>query len=249
MIDISGQVQTSTDIPVEQEEENFFSDEFEDSHTEPPQDFLEDNESITEEYIEEETSIDDKTPVNPNWVDDEDATFFEEQEVQEPVEMSSPEEEEPLEEEFDETTQDVPEMVAASDEEEELETFPMPETPDPTPVDITNFANSEKSNLEEGELLYDVTVARIDSKDLREAFKYVLLDEKLKLNHHEYLKKIKDGKVTIPDLNPIKAKRIVEQLQYTDLDIKWRQKRVIMEVVEPEMLDEEDTEVPEDVGL
>ncbi len=118
--------------------------------------------------------------------------------------------------------------------DEDLGQFSMPATPDTTPVDISEFANSEQSNIEEGELLYDIKVSRIDSKDLRDEVKFVLMDEKLKLNHGELLKKIKTGKLLIPDLNPIKAKRIVEQLQYSDLDIKWKQKRVIIETVEAE---------------
>ena len=126
------------------------------------------------------------------------------------------------------------------DYEEEIETFPLASQPDPNPVDITEFANSEESSLEDGDLLYDLIIGRLDSKDLKDSLKYVLMDEKLKLNHLSYLKKIKGGKLLIPDLNPIKAKRIVEQLQYLDLDIKWKQKRVIMEAVEPELDDEGD---------
>lgn len=118
-------------------------------------------------------------------------------------------------------------------EPEHLEEFPMPAEPDPNPVDVTDFANSEESNLEGGEILYDLKLSRIDSKEQKEAVKYTLMDGKLKLDHKELMKNIKGGELTVPDLNPIKAKRIVEQLQYTDLDIQWRQKRVIMEVVEP----------------
>lgn len=100
---------------------------------------------------------------------------------------------------------------------------------DTKPVDITDFANSEESSLDGGEFRYTIKVSRIDSKDLRDSLKYVLMDEKLKLNHNEYLKNIVDGSVTIPDLHPIKAKRIVEQLQFFDLDVQWEQKRVIIE--------------------
>ncbi len=161
---------------------------------------------------------------------------------------------EPIDDSFEESIDDSIEgsedevsdtgLVAADEEPEELETFPMPNGPDSNPVDITDYANSEVSNLEDGEFLYDITISRLDSKDLREALKYVLIDEKLKLNHHEYLKKIKDGKVLIEDLNPIKAKRIVEQLQYYSVTISWRQKRVVMEMVEPEV-DEETGDVDE----
>ena len=104
-----------------------------------------------------------------------------------------------------------------------------PSQPNLDPVDITEFANSGQSNMDEGEYLYDLTIDRLDSKDLKEVFREVLTDKKLKINDHEFLKKIKNGRVCIPNLNPVKAKRIVEQLQFYDLNIHWKQKRVVME--------------------
>lgn len=164
----------------------------------------------------------------------EEENSFEESEedpIEEPVEESQPEAHfEPA----DEVPQD----------------FSMATEPDTEPVDITEFANSEVSSLEDGEFLYNLSISRLDSKDLKEALKYVLLDDKLKINHHEYMKKIKDGKVVIPNLNPIKAKRIVEQLQYYDVDIKWIQKRVVMETIEPEEIeDDESMEAGEDANI
>ena len=88
------------------------------------------------------------------------------------------------------------ESISSSDENESnvyedevVETFPMASEPDPNPVDITSYANSETSNLEDGEILYDIKVSRLDSKDLKDALKYVLIDEKLKLNYHEFFEK------------------------------------------------------------
>lgn len=146
----------------------------------------------------------------------------------------------------------IPDSHSSEDYEEgesEVSAFAMPSEPDTTPVDITNYANSEASSLEEGELLYDLYLGRIDSKELRETLKYVLMDEKLQLNYHEYLRKIKDGKVSIENLNPIKTKRIVEQLQYCDIDISWVQKRIVMESVEPEMDEESPSEVGDDANI
>ncbi len=111
----------------------------------------------------------------------------------------------------------------------DTDTVSVTSRPNSKPLDVTEFADSERSNLDEGEYLYDLTIDRLDSKDLREALKYVLMDEKLKINEHGFLKKIKNGCVCIPNLNPVKAKIIVEQLQYYDLNIHWKQKRVVME--------------------
>lgn len=146
------------------------------------------------------------------------------------------------------SAEDTSDHISAVQDDEELESFPMASAADPDPVDISDYANSEASSLEDGEFLYDITISRLDSKDLKDALKYVLLDEKLKINHHEYLKKIRDGQVTIPDLNPIKAKRIVEQLQYQELGITWRQKRVVMEVVEPDADGDYDDDTAEDLN-
>lgn len=122
---------------------------------------------------------------------------------------------------------------------DESQEFEMAASPDTEPVDITEFANSESSNLDGGEYLYDLSVGRLDSRELREEFKYILMDEKLKLNFHEYMRKIHNGEVVISNLNPIKAKRIVEQLQYLDVSIKWEQKPVVMQEAFAES-DEED---------
>lgn len=113
------------------------------------------------------------------------------------------------------------------------------ESPDSNPVDVTSFANSEASNLDGGEYLYDVRVTRLDSKELKEEFKYILMDEKLKISPSDYLGAIKNGEVTIFDLNPIKAKRIVEQLQFLDVGIHWTQKRVVMQEDQGEEIDSE----------
>ena len=167
----------------------------------------------------------------------------EESDSEENADLPDPPEDESYTEEDDEPVEDsIHQTDFADDQEEEVEVFAMPSEPDPAPVDVTNYANSETSSLEDGEFLYDVWISRIDSKDLKDALKYVLIDEKLKLNHHEYMKAIKDGEVMIPNLNPIKAKRIVEQLQYFSLDISWKQKRVVMEMIDPDIAEEEPTE-------
>ncbi|MCB0377352.1 MAG: hypothetical protein KDD33_02580 [Bdellovibrionales bacterium] len=101
------------------------------------------------------------------------------------------------------------------------------------PIDVSEFGNSEESLLEDGEIVYNLTISGIDSKDLRNSLKYVLMDEKLQLNYHEYINKIKNGEVTIPNLHPIKAKRIVEQLQFMDVSLRWKQRSIIIEESEP----------------
>jgi hypothetical protein len=136
---------------------------------------------------------------------------------------------------------DIPSTFSNIQEEDEA-AVEMLEEADEEPVNITQFANSEDSNLEEGEYLYDIKISRIDSKELRDELKAVLQDEKLKLNFHEYIRKIKDGKVTIANLNPIKAKRIIEQLQYLDLQLHWSQKRVVMQKEVKSSLNEEEGE-------
>jgi hypothetical protein len=107
--------------------------------------------------------------------------------------------------------------------------FAMSSRPDTQPVDVTDYANSDESSLEGGEYLYTLTVSGLDSKELRDTLKAVLMDDKLKLNYLGIMKQVQQGMVSIPDLNPVKAKRIVEQLQFFDLDVRWRQRRVTME--------------------
>ena len=276
MIDISGKIQTATDVPhpfdgdessdfedesvIEEPQEDNFNEGFDESDElvasgvdeensieEPEGDFFEETEQHDDAdesgFQTDDHDSGDFEPVDDFSEDQDDMTSVEsmEESFEEPMDnpIEDPVEEEPPQAQFD----------SPVEEDEEIETFEMPSAPDPDPVDITDFANSEDSNMDQGDLVYDITVSRLDSKDQKDSLKYVLLDEKLKINHHEFLKKIKGGKVVIPDLNPIKAKRIVEQLQFLDLDIKWRQKRVIIETVEPEIEDEESGEIIEDAEL
>ena len=116
---------------------------------------------------------------------------------------------------------------------------------DTSAVDITEFANSEASNLDEGELVYNLDIRGIDSKDLREAVKLTLLDPKLALDPVDTMRTLKNGRLMIAEVSPLKAKRLVEQLQFLDLDILWRQKRVIIEDGAPEFEDGADEPVEE----
>ena len=118
--------------------------------------------------------------------------------------------------------------------------------PDNQPVDITDFANSEESLLEEGQYLYDLTIDRIDSKELRETVKYVLGDDKLKLDLNEVMSHLKNGCLLVQDLHPLKAKRIIEQLQYFDFDISWKQRLVVLE---DEMVEMPEMDAEADVDL
>jgi len=127
---------------------------------------------------------------------------------------------------------EVDEALGSNEEQQEVsddEDLGIASAPDKKPLDLTEFANSEASSLESGEFLYQLTISGLDSKDLRDVLKGVLMDEKLKLNYNGILKQISQGRVKIVGLNPVKAKRIVEQLQYFDLKVKWRQSRVTVE--------------------
>lgn len=124
------------------------------------------------------------------------------------------------------------EVFAGSGEQQDVsdeENLGIALAPDKKPLDVTDFANSEVSSLEGGEFLYELRISGLDSKDLRDTLKAVLMDEKLKLNYSGIMKQISQGQVRIEGLNPVKAKRIVEQLQYFDLKMKWRQSRVTVE--------------------
>ena len=87
-------------------------------------------------------------------------------------------------------------------EKENAENLSSASRPNSNPLDVTEFANSELSNMDDGEYLYDLTISHMDSKDLREAFKEILMDKKLKINHNDFLKKIKNGQVCIPKSQP-----------------------------------------------
>jgi|GEM_PF-6671529 len=95
------------------------------------------------------------------------------------------------------------------------------------PLDITEFANSQRSTRQ-GEYLYDLSISSIDDRELRENVHGILAEPRLRLSHKELMATLDQGHLIIRDLSPVKAKRIVEQLQFLDVQVFWEQRPVNM---------------------
>lgn len=264
MVDYSGQVQVGGEVnDVEEpavdsvEEISVLSEDIVDEHNLLSEPLVEENHFVEDSVVSDSVADEDfAAAMQSDFIDDESVAgeAEEEQESDDIVvqgAFESSEEDEfvyDLSAEADEEPLDDSVESEVFSEESNLE--PEVLSVDSEPVDITAYANSEESNLDQGELSYDIHIRGLDSKELKEALKYVLLDEKLKLNHNEHLQNIHQGSVSIPALNPIKAKRIVEQLQYYDLDVRWVQKRVIMEAYDEADIEGDDyEEVIDDVNV
>jgi hypothetical protein len=129
-----------------------------------------------------------------------------------------------------------PTIVATPWDRPGVEMSPEPEEPpmepfqDETLQEIQAYAGSEKSDLKEGFLFYDVTVMNLDTQELKDEVMEVLKDKKFNID----LKKInfKLPTLTIQDLNAVKASVLVTRLKHLPVDIEWVQKSVIEDKVE-----------------
>jgi hypothetical protein len=95
-----------------------------------------------------------------------------------------------------------------------------PEAPSDPFAEIQNFANSD---LPTSPLSYTLIVEGIDRGELRKEFSEIIRDEKFKLDVHEVLKKIKNGRIELEGLNAVKASVLVLRLRALPLQISWRQ--------------------------
>jgi hypothetical protein len=86
--------------------------------------------------------------------------------------------------------------------------------------EVIEFANSDSPS---NPISYNLIIEGIDSAELKEKLKEALLDQKLKLNTELLLNSIKNGKLEIKNLNPIKTSLIVQRLGGEKLKLTWDQ--------------------------
>ncbi|MGE3973669.1 MAG: hypothetical protein AB7F59_03995 [Bdellovibrionales bacterium] len=95
---------------------------------------------------------------------------------------------------------------------------------EPNIEEIADFGNDISSNAADGFLYYDLKVAGIDSKEVRQSVLNALLDKKLGWSQATLEKKIENGTLSFSGLNPMKASQIVKKLRFLDVQITWTQK-------------------------
>ncbi|MBC7459025.1 MAG: hypothetical protein H7235_12140 [Bdellovibrionaceae bacterium] len=86
--------------------------------------------------------------------------------------------------------------------------------------EITDYGNQEEliSNIS-----YDVSIKGLDTKEVMLTFKDAIEDSKFAWLTQDILSQIKNGEVTLKNLNPIQAFVLATRIQFLDLDIEWKQ--------------------------
>ena len=93
------------------------------------------------------------------------------------------------------------------------------------PAIENEFATGEFVSVETspGPLMYQVIIEEIDTKNLRTEVKLALSDPKFMWNVSELMDSIKNGKIAISDLNPVKASMVVQKLREVPVKVSWSQ--------------------------
>lgn len=117
-----------------------------------------------------------------------------------------------------------------------------PPIPGADPVGIEAYDKSDSSHHPQG-LFYDVIVENLDTVDLKLSFFKILEQRRFGLNVEGIKKELKDGEVTLKQLNPVVASVLLSQLRDLDIQISWRQSLAVLQESQSTM-----TEVEESTG-
>ncbi len=90
-------------------------------------------------------------------------------------------------------------------------------------AEVVDFANSEKSNPNQGELFYSLVIQGVDSAKIREELRVALEDKAFLWDVDEIFSSMKDGVLRIEKTNPVKASILVERLKAIDVQVQWKQ--------------------------
>lgn len=86
--------------------------------------------------------------------------------------------------------------------------------------EVERFANSDESV---GALTYSVIIEDINTKELRQELLRALDDAKFQWDARELVKEVKDGRLLLDRLNPVKASILVQRVKGLKIKIRWRQ--------------------------
>lgn len=86
--------------------------------------------------------------------------------------------------------------------------------------EITDYGNQEEVI---SSISYDVLIKGLDTKEVMITFKDAIEDSKFAWLTQDILGQIKNGEVTLRNLNPIQAFVLASRIQFLDLDIDWKQ--------------------------
>ena len=203
------------DSPKEDLEEDFVPDET----TEVPE--LTFPGEISEEEIPENKILEEKIPENLSETEKKESTPSSPLKTEEPLEedQSDKGEDFPFEEDNlskkSEPSEEEAGLIEPPSEKEQKEDF----------AEVAKFGNTQDLDRE-GPFLYDLILTAINSQNVREKVLSVLEDEHLNLSLQEKPPLIKDGKITIPKISPVKAYVIITSLMGLPLEISWTQHHI-----------------------
>ena len=90
-------------------------------------------------------------------------------------------------------------------------------------ADLSEFANSKKSSVNDGVLKYNIYIAGIDSHDIKDKVFEELADKKLLIDIKKLKSEVKNGEVCIRSVSAVKASVIINRLCYLPISILWDQ--------------------------
>lgn len=138
-------------------------------------------------------------------------TMIEEPLIEEPL-PEEPVSEEPLPEEL------------ATAEEFLSEEPPAEVSEPPAPIhDLSQLANSTDTDAQAGSIRYNISVAGIDTAEIRKEFRDLISDRHFLWDVDAIVKSIRSGKVKMQNITAVKAILLVQRLRGLPVHVRWEQ--------------------------
>lgn len=91
------------------------------------------------------------------------------------------------------------------------------------PLGIADYANSEFSQAKDGPFLFRLIIAGLDSKELREALREAMNDDRFAWDVDGLLQGVSMGELHIRNVSPVKATILINRIKRLPVKIRWEQ--------------------------
>lgn len=97
--------------------------------------------------------------------------------------------------------------------------------------DVAEFANQDQVATSHGGLVYNLTIAGIDTLELRTKLKDCVADPRLGFDSDDVLESIQDGTLNLESLNPVKATVLINKIKHLPFKVSWESLQTIKAVI------------------
>jgi hypothetical protein len=100
---------------------------------------------------------------------------------------------------------------------------PVEESPPQESMNLSDYANSEFSQVKDGAFFYNVSISDIDSKEIREFLREAINDTRFGWDVQGIMAQVKHGELLLKNMSPVKASILINRIKRLPVKIRWEQ--------------------------